>query len=98
VDHLDGQEDALRGGHRPDEPGFGEEPDDRWGRLVRGEQGEPVRSAAGSWREFYLGVYRCLRDGAAPPVAALDAVTGLQVLDAARESARRRVVVHVAGG
>ncbi len=26
VECLDGQEDALRAGHRPDEPGFGEEP------------------------------------------------------------------------
>jgi scyllo-inositol 2-dehydrogenase (NADP+) len=98
VDHLDGQEDALRAGHRPDQPAFGEEPVERWGRLVRGDEGEPVRSAEGRWREFYVGVHGCLRDGAAPPVSAQDAVRGLQVLDAARDSARRSVVVHIAGG
>lgn len=95
VDDLDPQEDALRAGHRPDQPGFGAEPEERWGRLVRGDEGEPVPSAAGRWSEFYDAINRCLRDGAPPPVAAEDAVRGLEVLDAARESARRGVVIDL---
>jgi predicted dehydrogenase len=95
LDHLDGQEDALRAGHRPDEPGFGEEPAERWGRLVRGDEGEPVPSVAGRWLDFYVGMRRCLRDGTAPPVAADDAVKGLEVIDAARESAKRSMVVRI---
>src|SRR5438105_191150 len=47
VDHLDGQEEALRAGGRPDQPGFGEEPAERWGRMVRGDVSEPVPSIAG---------------------------------------------------
>lgn len=98
VDHLDGQEDALRAGHRADEPAFGAEPAERWGRLVRGDGGEPVPSVAGRWRDFYAGVHRCLRDGTAAPVAAEDAVKGLEVLDAARHSAERSIVVRAGAG
>jgi predicted dehydrogenase len=95
LDDLDGQEDALRAGHRPDEPGFGEEPAERWGRLVHGDEGEPVPSIAGRWRDFYVGMRGCLRDGTAPPVAAEDSVKGLEVLDAARESAKTNMVLNI---
>jgi predicted dehydrogenase len=95
VDDLDGQEDALRAGHRPDEPDFGEEPAERWGRLVHGDEGEPVPSIPGRWRDFYVGMHRCLRDGTAPPVAAEDSVRGLEVLDAARESAKTNMVLNI---
>ncbi|MDR3648338.1 MAG: Gfo/Idh/MocA family oxidoreductase, partial [Acidimicrobiales bacterium] len=91
--YLDGQEDALRAGRRPDEAGFGEEPAERWGRLVRGEEEEPVPSAPGRWVEFYRGVVRALRDGVAPPVDPRDAVAVLEVLDAVRRSAADRHVV-----
>jgi len=94
VDHLDGQEDALRAGRRPDEPGFAIDPPDRWGRLVRGDASEPVPTIAGRWQEFYAGILRMLRDGAQPPVGANDAVRGLEIIDAARESARRGAVAR----
>ncbi len=85
--YLDGQEDALRAGRRPDEAGFGEEPPERWGRLVRGAAAESVPSAPGRWSDFYDGVVRALRDRVAPPVDPLDAVAVLEVLEAARRSA-----------
>jgi predicted dehydrogenase len=88
VDEVDGQEDALRAGLRPgrDEP-WGVEPPARWGRLVRGEEQEPVASEPGAWPEFYAGVERWLREGAAPPVDPADAVRVLEVVEAARRSA-----------
>jgi len=86
VEHLDGQEDALRAGHRPDEPGFGIEPPEQWGRLVHGDEQEPVPSEPGRWSAFYAGVVRALRDGAPPPVDPADAVRALEVLEAARRS------------
>jgi len=85
--YLDGQEDALRAGRRPDQAGFGEEPAQRWGRLVRGDHQEPVPSARGRWAAFYDSVVRALRDGVAPPVDPHDAVAVLEVLEAARRSA-----------
>jgi predicted dehydrogenase len=96
VDHLDGQEDALRAGRRPDDPGFAVDPSERWGRLVRGDAAEPVATIAGRWQAFYAGVLRMLRDGEPPPVDAEDAVRGLEIIDAARESARLGAVARPA--
>ncbi len=87
VEHLDGQEEALRAGRRPDDPGFGVEPLERWGRLVHGDEQEPVPSEPGSWSAFYSGVERALRHGEPPPVDPEDALVTLEVLDAARRSA-----------
>jgi scyllo-inositol 2-dehydrogenase (NADP+) len=89
VQHLDGQEDALRAGLQPDAAGFGAEAPDRWGRVLRGDDGEPVQSEPGRWLTFYEGVERALRTGAPPPVLAEDALAALQVLDAARSSAQQ---------
>jgi predicted dehydrogenase len=88
VDEVDGQEDALREGLRPgrDEP-WGVEPPERWGRLVRGDEAEPVPSEPGAWPEFYRGVERWLREGGAPPVDPWDAVRVLEVIEAGRRSA-----------
>ena len=93
VEHLDGQEDALRAGRRPDEAGFGEVPPGRWGRLVRGDEEEPVRSEPGRWAAFYGAVVRSLRHGEPPPVDPEDALETLEVLEAARRSAAEAVVV-----
>ncbi|MDX6669913.1 MAG: scyllo-inositol 2-dehydrogenase [Solirubrobacteraceae bacterium] len=87
VDAVDSQEDALRAGARPGAGEWGVEPPERWGRLVRGEESTPVPSEAGNWPAFYAGVERALRTGGPPPVDPADAVTGLEILDAARRSA-----------
>jgi scyllo-inositol 2-dehydrogenase (NADP+) len=94
VEHLDGQEDSLRAGRRPDEDGFDVDPPERWGRLVRGDGGEPVPTIPGRWTDFYAGVLRSLRDGGPPPVDVEDAVRGLEIIDAARDSARQGAVAR----
>jgi predicted dehydrogenase len=93
AEYLDGQEDALRAGHRPDEPGFGVEPRERWGRLVHGDRGDPVPSERGRWSAFYQGVQSALADGSPPPVDPADAVAALEVLEAARRSSAESRVV-----
>jgi scyllo-inositol 2-dehydrogenase (NADP+) len=94
VRELDGQEDALRSGARPDQvPDWGSEPEPRWGRLVSGEQSTPVPSEHGDWPRFYALLVRALRDGGPPPVDPHDAVATLRVLEAARRSAASREVV-----
>lgn len=97
VRDLDGQEDALRSGCRPGEPGFGVEPPERWGRLGAGGASEPVPSEPGSWLRFYLGLERCLRGTDVAPVPVTEAIAGLEVLDAARESAASGRVVPLGG-
>jgi predicted dehydrogenase len=84
---LDVQEEALRSGRSPTEAGFGEEPRERWGRLVSGEKSREVRSEPGSYGSFYAGVAASLNGGAPPPVDPRDAVSVLEVLDEARGAA-----------
>jgi scyllo-inositol 2-dehydrogenase (NADP+) len=96
VRDLDGQEDALRSGARPNHvPDWGSEPESRWGRLVTGEQSAPVPSERGDWPRFYALLVRALRDGNAPPVDPHDAVATIRVLEAARCSAESREVVRL---
>jgi predicted dehydrogenase len=83
---MDVQEDALRRGGGPLDPGWGEEPESSWGRVFAGE-GEPPRpvpTARGAYERFYLGVARALAEGGPPPVDPEDAVRVLELLEAAR--------------
>ncbi|MDF1504121.1 Gfo/Idh/MocA family oxidoreductase [Roseisolibacter sp. H3M3-2] len=90
---ADPQEDALRAGARPTGPGWGEEPEDRWGTLSQGDAPRAVRTEAGDYPSFYAEVAAALRSGGAPPVDPDDAIRGLEVLEAAAvSSAERRVV------
>ena len=97
-DGLDGQEDALRAGRRPGDPGWGREPRERWGTLVRDESTTPLETEPGAYEDFYAGVERALREHVPPPVDALEAIAGLEVLEAALASARTGTVVATAAG
>jgi scyllo-inositol 2-dehydrogenase (NADP+) len=91
VEGVDGQEDALRAGRRPVDPEtWGVELEANWGRLVRGDESEPVPSEHGAWPSFYVALEHALREGGPPPVDPRDAVATLEVLDAARRSANER--------
>jgi predicted dehydrogenase len=90
IEELDGQEDALKAGLRPGgADGWGAEPRERWGQLVRGEKREPVPSEHGEWPRFYEGLAAALRGEGPLPVDPRDAVTGLEILEQAREAGRR---------
>ncbi|MGW1326612.1 Gfo/Idh/MocA family protein [Streptomyces antibioticus] len=94
---LDPQEAALREGGRPG-PGWGTEPDELWGRLGAGESpltggGTPVRTLPGDYPAYYAAVAKALIDGGPNPVPAVEAAAALDVLEAARRSARDGVVV-----
>ena len=92
---LDVQEEALRRGERPDRPGWGEEPRQRWGSLGAGDDVQPVPTARGEYPAFYSGVARALQEGGPPPVDPNDALAGLRIIEAARRSAATGTVVHV---
>lgn len=54
---LDPQEDALQAGAKFSDPGFGEEPESKWGALyVPGKKPERVRTAPGDYRGIYANV------------------------------------------
>ncbi|MEO3978242.1 Gfo/Idh/MocA family oxidoreductase [Streptomyces sp. CAU 1734] len=97
---LDPQEAALREGRRPGDPEveWGVEEESFWGRLGSGESpltggGRPVETVPGDYPAYYAAVARSLRDGSPPPVTAEEAARALDVLEAARRSAREGVTV-----
>ncbi|CAM5419539.1 Gfo/Idh/MocA family oxidoreductase [Streptomyces xanthochromogenes] len=99
---LDPQEAALREGRRPgvDKP-WGEEPQSLWGHLGSGESpltggGAPVETAPGDYPAYYAAIAKALREGGEPPVTAHEAAAALDVLEAARRSAREGVTVELA--
>ena len=92
---IDGQEDQLVAGIGPEHPEYGREPKERWGLLVAGEEATPVETERGAYPRFYEGVVDAIRTGAPPPVTPAEAVLTIEVLEAARESARTGKVVKV---
>jgi predicted dehydrogenase len=90
---MDGQEDALRAGRTPREEGWGLTAPESYGQVGTPEAARPVATEPGAYQEFYAGVGRALRGEAPPPVALADAVTGLEVIEAAIRSSQDRAVV-----
>ena len=92
---MDVQEEALRLGERPDRAEWGEESPDHWGTVGAGDDVRKVRTEAGAYQRFYAGVVASIRDGMPLPVDPEDAVAGLAVIEAARESAEEERVIPV---
>ncbi|MFF6998424.1 Gfo/Idh/MocA family oxidoreductase [Streptomyces sp. NPDC008313] len=96
---LDPQEDALRAGERPVAgKEWGREAESLWGRVGSGESpltggGNPEPSLPGAYPAYYEAVAAALRQGGPNPVTALQAADALDVLEAARRSARDGVAV-----
>ncbi|MFD8060239.1 Gfo/Idh/MocA family oxidoreductase [Streptomyces cyaneofuscatus] len=97
---LDPQEAALREGKRPGTAGepWGEEVEEVWGRLGSGESpltggGTPVRTLPGDYPAYYTAVAAAVRGAGENPVTALQAAAALDVLEAARRSAREGVSI-----
>lgn len=94
---LDPQEAALREGLRPG-PAWGAEPESLWGRIGSGESpltggGRPVPGVPGDYPAYYAAVAAALTGAGPGPVTALEAAAALDVLEAARRSARDKVTV-----
>jgi len=92
---MDVQEGALQGGSLPGSAGWGQVPVSQWGTLGVGDDAAPVPTEPGDYRRFYHGIVASLTEGGPPPVLPGEAVTGLEVLDAARRSAAHGQVVHL---
>ena len=93
---MDGQEAALLAGQTPATLGerWGAEPEKRWGRLRRGDEGAVVPTERGRWDVFYPAFASAVRGRGPVPVDPADAVATAAVLDAARRSATGGGVVE----
>jgi predicted dehydrogenase len=74
---LDVQEEQLRAGARPTDPGFGVEPSGAWGLLGTDENAAPAETEPGRYVEFYEQMERAIRAReAATGVAPGEGATG----------------------
>ncbi|WP_410821192.1 Gfo/Idh/MocA family oxidoreductase [Micromonospora sp. 050-3] len=92
---LDVQEAALHDGGRPDQPGWGEVPPDRYGLLGVDGDLRPVPTEPGAYQSFYAQVAAALRDGAPMPVDPRDSVHTVELIELAHQSAAEGVVLPV---
>lgn len=89
---LDPQEDQLKAGMIPGDPGYGSDPNP--GILTILANGEPVSTrvepVAADYRAFYAGIYATLASSAPSPVSVGDALNVMTIIDAAQRSAAKR--------
>jgi predicted dehydrogenase len=91
------QEHLLIAGRSPATEGnsWGVEPKEDWGRIQRGDTATPVPTERGRWDTFYPAFAAAVQGESPVPVNPWDAVAALEVIDAARTSARERRVVPI---
>ncbi|MBQ0978775.1 MULTISPECIES: Gfo/Idh/MocA family oxidoreductase [Micromonospora] len=92
---LDVQEAALHDGGRPDQPGWGEVPPERYGKLGVDGDLRPVPTEPGAYQSFYAQVATALRDGAPMPVDPRDSVATVELIELAHRSAVEGAVLPV---
>jgi len=81
---MDVQEDALRGGERPDRAGWGEDAKQHWGVLGVGDDLARVPTERGGYQEFYVQLGAALTSDAPLPVDPAEAVRTLTIIDTIR--------------
>jgi scyllo-inositol 2-dehydrogenase (NADP+) len=93
---LDVQEDALRGGGRPDlDPTWGQESEAQWGTLGTVGESSPVATEPGAYQHYYAAVALALQGRGELPVDPRDSVEVLHISEAARRSSEQRTVVGI---
>jgi predicted dehydrogenase len=78
---LDPQEAALKTGGRPDDGGFGVEPESAWGRIGVDGALEPVPTRPGNYAGFYRALADALIRGGPVPVDPRDAVAVMALIE-----------------
>lgn len=92
---LDGQENALRAGARPDQPGWCAAVEDGHARLVAGSEEKAIANDPGQYPAFYELVGQRFRAGEPPPVDPRDSLAVLDIIAAAQHSANQGGVVDL---
>ncbi len=90
---LDAQEDQLRAGMQPGQPGWGEDPHP--GELItRDDAGDTRRRtlprSRGDYRDYYRAMHAAITAGTEVPVTAEQALAVMRVIELGLESARQR--------
>ncbi|QRR01804.1 Gfo/Idh/MocA family oxidoreductase [Dyadobacter sandarakinus] len=91
---LDPQEENLRKDILPTQKPWGEEPENRWGRIFSDEYTGIVKSEAGDYAPFYQNVYDAIVNGAALAVKPAEIIRTTRVIDLAFQSSSERKVLN----
>lgn len=88
---LDPQEEALKEGRLPDEPGWGTEPENDWGTLNTTLNGlhfkGKIETLPGNYLTYYSRLYDEIENGAPPAVNPEESLAGIRIIEAALKSA-----------
>jgi predicted dehydrogenase len=96
---LDAQEAQLLAGLRPGEPGFGDEPESRWGRLYGLDGTErTIPTERGRYAIFYERMRDAIRGHGPVPVDPMDALRALRIIEAAERAAATGTVQTIEEG
>jgi scyllo-inositol 2-dehydrogenase (NADP+) len=88
---MDPQEEALKSGARPGDPGWGVDPPENYGELVAADGSQrKIPTLVGGYERYYQGVAASLLHGAPNPVDPAGARDGLAVIEAAMRSSEEK--------
>lgn len=94
---FDGQEEALKRGLLPGQPGWGVEPKEKYGILTKIQDGKlvtkKIESELGRYEFFYQQIEQSLLENAEYLVAPQDALDVIWVIEAAMKSSREKRVI-----
>jgi scyllo-inositol 2-dehydrogenase (NADP+) len=97
---MDPQEEALRSGRRPGDPGWGTEPSDRHGTLTTEAAGLDLTgrlaSVPGAYEAFYAGMATAILGQGPVPVPPEEARNTIWMIECALRSSREGRVIQVA--
>lgn len=92
---ADVQEEALKQGKKPkDDPDWGEEPKEIWGKLNTLDEERMVKSEPGDYREFYKNIYNTIVGTEILQVTPEQAKDVIKVIELARKSNSERRVIE----
>lgn len=80
---IDGQEQALKDGVRPGDPGYGTTPSENWGTVSDGERSRQVETLVGDYSDFYRGLAAAIHGTGPLPVNPADSVRVLEIIEQA---------------
>jgi predicted dehydrogenase len=90
---ADPQEEALTKGRFPDEPGWGMEPEEKWGILNTALNGlhyrGKVETLPGCYQEFYNRLYETIVNGKELAVKPFESLNGIRIIKSAYESCEK---------
>jgi len=91
---VDVQEEALKQGMGPkDDPDWGKEPEEIWGKLNTTEEERKVESFKGDYRQVYESLYKAITLEESPEVKPEQARDVIRIIEAAHKSQDERRVV-----